>query len=235
MNTRGDINMDRNVLELENVKKIYETGDIQTPALRGVNLKIKQNEIIAIMGPSGSGKSTLLHMIGALDKPTSGKIRIGGMDISKFSEPQLAELRCEKIGFVFQFYNLHPTLTALENVELPLIISEKSKKARRKKALKLLDAVKLKQRVYHLPSQLSGGEHQRVAIARALANDPQIILADEPTGNLDTKTEAQVMDFLLKIQRKRRMTLVIATHEKEIAKHAQEIVYLIDGKIKGGS
>ena len=219
------------IIELQNVKKIYKLDSIETHALRGVDLKIKKKEFIAIMGPSGSGKSTLLHMVGALDKPSFGKIILDGVDISKLKESELARLRGRKIGFVFQFYNLHPNLTALENIELPMMIIEKDKKERRKKALELLKAVGLEKRADHLPSQLSGGEHQRVAIARALANDPEIILADEPTGNLDTKTEAEIMKFLLKLKEERQMTVAVITHENEIAKYAERIVHLIDGKI----
>jgi len=219
------------VIELQNVKKIYKMDGVETHALRGVDLKIKKQEFIAIMGPSGSGKSTLLHMVGALDTPTYGKIILDGVDISILKESELARLRGKKIGFIFQFFNLHPTLTALENVELPMIITEVDKVKRRKKAWELLRAVGLEQRADHLPSQLSGGEHQRVAIARALANDPEIILADEPTGNLDTKTEADIMKFLLKLQKERQMTVAVITHEMEIAKYAERIIHLIDGKI----
>ena len=226
--------MNDTIIELQNIKKIYKMDGVETHALRGVDLKIKKREFVAIMGPSGSGKSTLLHMIGALDRPTSGKIFLDGKDISKLNESQLARLRGIKIGFIFQFFNLHPTLTALENVELPMMVIEKDRQERRKKALNLLKAVGLEDRAYHLPSQLSGGEHQRVAIARALANDPEIILADEPTGNLDTKTEAEIMKFLLKLQKDRQMTIAVITHEPEIAKYAENIVHLVDGKIKIG-
>jgi putative ABC transport system ATP-binding protein len=219
------------VIELQNVKKIYKMDGVETPALSGVNLKIKKQEFIAIMGPSGSGKSTLLHMVGALDKPTFGRIILDGVDISTLKESALARLRGKKIGFVFQFFNLHPTLTALENVELPMIIIERNTEERRKKAHELLKAVGLGRRCHHLPSQLSGGEHQRVAIARALANDPEIILADEPTGNLDTKTEAEIMNFLLNLQKEKQMTVAVITHENEIAEYAERIVRLIDGKI----
>ena len=180
------------------------------------------------------GKSTLLHMIGALDKPTSGKIILDGVDIATLSESDLARLRGKKIGFVFQFFNLHPTLTAYENIELPMIIIEKDRNERKKKAWELLKAVGLEQRAHHLPSQLSGGEHQRIAIARALANDPEIILADEPTGNLDTKTEAEIMKFLLDLQKERQMTVAIITHEAEIARYAQTIVRIVDGNIAHG-
>jgi putative ABC transport system ATP-binding protein len=225
----------KTIIELNNVKKIYNMGGVKTHALRGVNLKIKRKDFVAIMGPSGSGKSTLLHMIGALDKPTSGNIILDGVDIATLSESNLARLRGKKIGFVFQFFNLHPTLTAFENIELPMIIIEKNKNERKKKTWDLLKAVGLENRADHLPSQLSGGEHQRIAIARALANDPEIILADEPTGNLDTKTEEEIMKFLLNLQKERQMTVAIITHEHEIAQYAQTIVHIVDGKIaKGG-
>lgn len=223
------------IIELVDVKKTYNMGGVKTHALRGVNLKIQRKDFLAIMGPSGSGKSTLLHMIGALDKPTSGKIILDGVDIATMSESNLARLRGKKIGFVFQFFNLHPTLTAFENVELPMVITEKDKVERRKKTWELLKAVGLENRAEHLPSQLSGGEHQRIAIARSLANDPEIILADEPTGNLDTKTEAEIMKFLLDLQKKRQMTVAIITHEVEIARYAKNIVRIVDGTIAEGA
>jgi len=227
--------MNDTIIELQNVKKIYKMDGVETHALRGVDLKIKKEEFIAIMGPSGSGKSTLLHMIGALDKPTYGKIIIDGTDISTLKESELARLRGKKIGFVFQFFNLHPTLNALENIELPMIISEKDKKERKQKVFELIRAVGLEHRAHHLPSQMSGGEQQRIAIARALANDPEIILADELTGNLDTKTKADIMNFLLKVQKENKMTVTVITHEQEIAQYAKTIVNIVDGKIKVGS
>ena len=226
--------MNNVIIELQDVKKIYKMDGVETHALRGVNLKIKKEEFVAIMGPSGSGKSTLLHMVGALDKPTSGKIILDGVDISTLKESELARLRGKKIGFVFQFFNLHPTLNALENIELPMIIIEKDKKERQKKALELIKAVGLEHRAHHFPSQLSGGEQQRVAIARALANDPEIILADELTGNLDTKTKAEIMNFLLNMQKERKMTVTVITHESEIAQYAETVVHLVDGVIKVG-
>jgi len=232
-NNKGD-HINDTIIELRNVKKIYNMGGVETHALRGVSLKVEKRDFIAIMGPSGSGKSTLLHMVGALDKPTSGTILLDGKDISKMRESQLARLRGKKIGFVFQFFNLHPTLTALENIELPMMIIETNKTERRKKALDLLKSVGLEKRGDHFPNQLSGGEHQRIAIARALANDPEIILADEPTGNLDTKTEAEIMNFLLKIQDEKKMTVAVITHEQEIAQYAKKIVHIVDGKIKIG-
>jgi putative ABC transport system ATP-binding protein len=222
------------VIELQDVKKIYELNGVTTPALRGVNLKILKGEFLAIMGPSGSGKSTLLHMIGALDRPTSGKIILDGTDINTLKESQLARLRGKKIGFVFQFFNLHPTLTALENIELPMIIVESDKKTRQQKALQLLQAVNMEHRAKHLPSQLSGGEQQRIAIARALANDPEIILADELTGNLDSKTKTEIMQFLLTLQQEHKMTVTIITHEPEIAAYAQSVIRIVDGQIDTG-
>jgi putative ABC transport system ATP-binding protein len=222
------------VIELQDVKKIYKMSGVETPALRGVDLKIRKGQFIAIMGPSGSGKSTLLHMIGALDKPTSGKILLDGIDISTLKESELARMRGKKIGIVFQFFNLHPTLTALENIELPMIVIEKDKKERQRRALELIQAVGLEHRANHLPSQMSGGEQQRIAIARALANNPDIILADELTGNLDTKTKAEIMNFLLALQKEKKMTVTVITHELEIAQYAEQIVHIIDGRIKTG-
>ena len=230
----GDL-MSKAIIELQNVKKIYKMDGVETHALRGVDLKIVKGDFLAIMGPSGSGKSTLLHMVGALDRPTSGKIILDGSDISKLSESDLARLRGKKIGFIFQFFNLYTTLTAVENVELPMMIIEKDKNERRERAYELLKAVGLEKRAHHLPSQLSGGEHQRVAIARALANNPEIILADEPTGNLDTKTEAEIMKFLLNLQEEKQMTVAVITHENEIARYAKNVVHLVDGKITGGA
>lgn len=226
--------MDNTVIELQNIKKIYKMDGVETHALRGVDLKIKKEEFIAIMGPSGSGKSTLLHMIGTLDRPTSGKILLDGVDTSTLKESELARLRGKKIGIVFQFFNLHPTLNAIENIELPMIIVEKDKRERKQKAIELIRAVGLEHRANHFPSQMSGGEQQRIAIARALANDPEIILADELTGNLDTKTKADIMSFLLKLQKEKKMTVTVITHEKEIAQYAEKIVNIVDGKIKVG-
>jgi putative ABC transport system ATP-binding protein len=224
------------IIELQDVKKIYQMDSVTTPALRGVDLKIHKGEFLAIMGPSGSGKSTLLHMIGALDKPTSGKIILDGIDVSTLKDSALARLRGKKIGFVFQFFNLHPTLTALENIELPMMIAETDKKERHRKALELLKSVNMEHRARHLPSQLSGGEQQRIAIARALANDPEIILADELTGNLDSKTKTEIMQFLLHLQQERKMTVTIITHEPEIAAYAETVIHIVDGRIaQGGS
>ena len=222
------------IIELKDVKKIYKMDGVETPALRGVNLKINKGEFVAIMGPSGSGKSTLLHMVGALDTPTSGKVYLDGVDISTLKESDLARLRGKKIGIVFQFFNLHPTLNALENIELPMIVVEKDKKERQQRALELLKAVGLEHRAHHLPSQLSGGEQQRIAIARALANEPEIILADELTGNLDTNTKAEIMNFLLQLQKEKKMTVTVITHELEIAQYAETIIHIVDGRIQEG-
>jgi putative ABC transport system ATP-binding protein len=226
--------MNNVIIELQDVKKIYKMDGVETPALRGIDLKINKGEFVAIMGPSGSGKSTLLHMVGALDKPTSGKVILDGVDISTLKESDLARLRGKKIGIVFQFFNLHPTLNALENIELPMIVVEKDKKERQQRALELLKAVGLEHRAQHLPSQLSGGEQQRIAIARALANEPEIILADELTGNLDTNTKAEIMNFLLQLQKEKKMTVTVITHEPEIAEYAETIIHIVDGKIAHG-
>jgi len=207
---------------------------VETQALRGVDLKIKKGEFMAIIGPSGSGKSTLLHMIGVLDRPTSGKIFLDGIDIYTLNNSELARLRGKKIGFVFQFFNLYPTLTAQENIELPMLILECDRKKREEKALNLIEMVDLEKRAGHLPSQMSGGERQRVAIARAIANDPEIVLADEPTGNLDTKIGSEIMKLFSRLQEEENMTIVMITHELEIAKHAERVVHMIDGKIVRG-
>ena len=223
------------IVRLENVWKVYEEGKVKTLALQGVSLKIKEKESVAIMGPSGSGKSTLLHLIGCLDKPTKGKIWIEGKEVSKLNENELAEIRRNKIGFVFQFFYLIPTLTALENVVLPMVFKGVKKEKREKRAKELLKLVGLEKRMHHKPSELSGGERQRVAIARALANEPKILLADEPTGNLDSKSGALVMKILKKLNKEKGVTLVIVTHDKKIASYADRIIYLKDGKIiKGG-
>ena len=223
------------VIELKEVTKKYQMEEVEVQALKSVDLKIKEEDFVAIMGPSGSGKSTLLHMIGLLDRPTSGKVYIDGTDISKLSDSSLARLRGEKIGFVFQFFNLLPTLNARENIRLPMLILERNRGEIESELSKLLKTVGLETRAKHLPSQLSGGERQRVAIARALANDPPLILADEPTGNLDSKTGEEIMGFLQKLQEDEKVTIVMVTHEADIAEFAKHIIHLKDGKIvKGG-
>jgi putative ABC transport system ATP-binding protein len=220
-----------NVVKLKNVDKVYRMEEVEVYALRGISIEIRRGEYTAVIGPSGSGKSTLLHIMGCLDRPTSGKVFLDGVDVSKLNDFELARLRGKKIGFVFQFFNLYPTLTALENVELPMVIVETDKKERRKRALELLKAVGMEKRINHLPSQLSGGERQRVAIARALANNPSLILADEPTGNLDSKSGEEILLLLKKLQEKENKTVVIVTHNQRVVKYAERIIYLRDGKI----
>jgi putative ABC transport system ATP-binding protein len=222
------------IIKLKNVWKTYKMEEVEVQALKGVDLKIKKEEFVAIMGPSGSGKSTLLQMIGVLDRPTSGKIYLDGTDISRLNDSKLARLRGKKIGFVFQFFNLYPTLTAQENIELPMMILERDRNERKIKATKLLKTVGLENRANHLPSELSGGERQRVAISRALANDPDIVLADEPTGNLDSKSGLEIMNFLNKLQKDEKVTIVVVTHDLNIAEHAERIIRLKDGEIVEG-
>ncbi len=219
------------LIRLENVYKIYKVGNENVYALKGINLKVKRGEVIAIVGPSGSGKSTLLNLIGCLDRPTKGKVLIDGKDVSKLSDDELAEIRRKKIGFVFQFFYLIPGLTALGNVMLPMVFAGIPKEKREERAKKLLKIVGLEKRMNHKPNELSGGERQRVAIARALANDPEIILADEPTGNLDSKTGKEIMEILTKLNKEENVTLIVVTHNPYVASYAERIIYLKDGKI----
>jgi len=219
------------VIELRDVWKIFEIGDVKVEALRGLNLKVNQCEFIAIMGPSGSGKSTAMNMVGALDIPTKGKIYLSGKDISQMEESSLAQIRGKKIGFIFQKFNLINTLSALENVMLPMTFQNIPALERKEKATKLLEQVDLGDRIHHKPNELSGGQQQRVAIARALANDPEVILADEPTGNLDSKTGENVMQFLQRLHKEKGTTVVMVTHDANVAKHAQRTEYLLDGKL----
>lgn len=219
------------VIEIKDVWKTYEMGDNKVHALRGLNLIVKKGEFLAVVGPSGSGKSTAMNMIGALDRPTTGKIFLDGKDISKMSESRIAQIRGRKIGFIFQKFNLINTLTAKENVILPLIFQGYTPAEREKKADELLDLVDLKDRKNHRPGELSGGQQQRVAIARALAADPEVILADEPTGNLDSKTGSTVMDFLKKLHKEKGKTIVMVTHDTKLPKFAQRVETLKDGKI----
>ena len=217
------------VIRLENVWKVYREG-VETVALRGVDLSIEEGEYVSIMGPSGSGKSTLMHIMGLLDTPTKGKVYIEGRDVSRMSEDERARIRRKKIGFVFQAYNLIPSLTAVENVELPLLLDGVPREERRKVAVSLLERMGLGNRLHYYPNQLSGGQQQRVAIARALANDPRIILADEPTGNLDTKTGRKILDLFKELHEEGR-TLVVVTHDPEVAREAERIVKIRDGRL----
>ena len=220
----------KKIIELKDVRKIYSLDTTKVEALRGVDLSIRNGEFISIMGASGSGKSTLLHLIGVLDRPTEGKIYLDGIDISKLKGDKLARLRGVKIGFVFQFFNLYPTLTAEENVALPMIIHEVDKKERDKRAAELLKKVGLGERLDHYPAQLSGGERQRVAIARALANDPSMILADEPTGNLDSKRGMEIMNLFVELNKEGK-TIVMVTHETNIARYSKRVIHVKDGMI----
>lgn len=206
-------------------------GDVKVEALRGLSLDVKKHEFVAIKGPSGSGKSTAVNMVGCLDIPSTGKILLDGEDISLMGESDLAQIRGRKIGFVFQKFNLIPTLTAMENVMLPMVFQGTTAEDRQKRAKELLTMVELGDRIDHRPSELSGGQQQRVAIARSLANDPEVILADEPTGNLDSKTGKMVMFFLKKLH-KTGKTIIMVTHDDKLAKHADRIEHLIDGKIE---
>jgi putative ABC transport system ATP-binding protein len=220
----------KTVIKLSDVSKIYKMDSVDVDALRDVNLEIKEKEFVSIMGASGSGKSTLLHLVGALDLPTKGVVEIGGTDITKLSKKRLARMRGERIGFVFQFFNLYPTLTAKENVELPMIIHEVERKKRSKRSAELLTKVGLGKRMDHYPAQLSGGERQRIAVARALANDPPMILADEPTGNLDSKTGEEIMEIFKELNHEGK-TIVMVTHEHNIARYSRRLIHVKDGKI----
>jgi putative ABC transport system ATP-binding protein len=221
------------IVSAQNVTKVYPMGKVHVVALDDVSFSINAGEFVAIMGPSGSGKSTLMNLIGCLDKPSSGTIAINSTDIARLNDRQLARLRGSQIGFVFQTFNLIPRIDALANVMLPMtFVGDLSPRERRHRATQLLESVGLGARLHHLPSELSGGERQRVAIARALANDPKILLADEPTGNLDTKTGKAILDLFVELNKSGR-TVVVVTHDATVASHARRIIKLLDGKIVG--
>jgi len=225
----------KSIIKLDDIWKIYEMGEVEVNALRGVSLTINQGDFVAITGASGSGKSTMMNLVGCLDLPTKGSIFLDGKDISKMNESDLAQIRGQKIGFIFQQFNLIPTLSALENVMLPLEFQDMPSDIARKRTVEILGLVGLGDRTDHSPSQLSGGEQQRVAIARALANNPDIILADEPTGNLDSKTGTDVLDLLQSLWKKEGKTIIIVTHDLRLASYAKRMVQLKDGQIiKGG-
>jgi putative ABC transport system ATP-binding protein len=219
------------LIEVRDITKIYQMGDMQVHALRGVSLQLGEGELLSIMGPSGSGKSTMMNVLGCLDQPTSGVYYLGGVDVGALSDDALAEIRNKKIGFVFQTFNLLPRTTALQNVELPLIYRGIGGRERRQQAIEALDKVGLEDRIHHRPNELSGGQQQRVAIARALVSAPDIILADEPTGNLDSRSGAEIMAIFQQLNRETGITVVFVTHDAEISAHTRRIVRLYDGRV----
>ena len=218
------------IVQAVNLKKTYMLGKVPVEALRGVNLKVESGDFLAVLGPSGSGKSTLLNLIGALDKPTEGKLLIEGVDVSTLNDNQLAGLR-RRVGFVFQFFNLIPRFTARENVELSMSIADIDRAERRKQAEDLLETVGLKERMNHKPAELSGGEQQRVAIARALANTPRFLLMDEPTGNIDSKTANEIMGLIKRLNEEKGVTIIMVTHDQRLATQAKRAVQMFDGVI----
>jgi putative ABC transport system ATP-binding protein len=217
------------MIEMENIVKTYRMGQVEVHALRGVSLAVEQGEMVAIMGPSGSGKSTLMNVIGCLDQPTSGSYKLEGVEVGQLNDNRLAEIRNRRIGFVFQTFNLLSHSTALANVELPLIYGGASN--RRQRALEALAKVGLSDRIHHRPTELSGGEQQRVAIARALINNPSVILADEPTGNLDSRSSAEIIDIFEQLNREEGITIVFVTHDRDIAHRTMRILHILDGEI----
>ncbi len=222
------------VITAENLTKVYKMGEVEVHALRGVSLKIKRGEVVAIMGPSGSGKSTIMNILGCLDRPTSGEYILDGEVVQSLNDDQLADIRNRKVGFVFQSFNLLPRQTSLANVELPLRYAGMTS-GRKERARASLEAVGLGDRMLHRPTELSGGQQQRVAIARALVNNPAIIMADEPTGNLDSKVGQEIMDLLLGLNRDKGTTLILVTHDPKIGAQAQRTIRLIDGLVEDGA
>jgi putative ABC transport system ATP-binding protein len=227
----GSQNASDQVIRIDRVSKIYQTGDILVHALRGLSLTIRRGEFVAIMGPSGSGKSTLMNIIGCLDRPTKGKYFLEGVDVSTMGKAQLADVRNQRVGFVFQSFNLVSRTSALENVELPLLYAGISSGERKRRAREALAIVGLSDRERNMPNQLSGGQQQRVALARALVNNPSIILADEPTGALDTRTSVEVMEIFQRLNLERNLTVIIVTHESDIAQYAERVIHVRDGRI----
>lgn len=222
--------MEKEIIKLEKIKKTYNLGELELDVLKGISISIKDGEHLSIMGPSGSGKTTMLNILGCLDRPTGGKYLMEGKDISSLEDDELSEIRSRRIGFIFQTFNLIPQLTVLENIGIPLFYQGVEEQIIRDKALELAKLVGLGGRINHRPSELSGGERQRVAVARALINQPILILADEPTGNLDSKTGKDIMELLVQLNKKGK-TLVVITHDQKIADYSKRIVNLLDGKI----
>lgn len=221
----------KSLIKLENVWKVYQLGKVTLEVLKGISLEITPGSFVVLLGPSGSGKSTLLYIIGLLDVPTKGKVFLEGQDASRLSEDELAQLRGKKIGFIFQQFNLLPNLNALENVTIPMLFQGMPEKERRERAESLLESVGLKERIIHRPYEMSGGEQQRIAIARSLANNPEIIVADEPTGNLDSATGKKVMEILKDLHQKEKKTIIVVTHDPRIADYAEDIINIEDGEI----
>lgn len=219
------------LIELKNIHKSYPLDGFELEILKGIDLKIEQGEFVAIMGPSGSGKSTLMNILGCLDTPSSGHYALDGVNVENLSSDDLAEIRNHKIGFVFQGFNLLSRTSALENVELPMVYAKIPQRERHRKAIKALESVGLKERMHHQPNQLSGGQQQRVAIARAIVNEAPIIFADEPTGNLDTKMSVEIMELFTKLNRDLKRTIILVTHEEDIALYADRIIKIVDGEI----
>jgi len=224
--------MNKHILRFDDVWKVYKMGEVEVPALRGVNLDVSRGEFLTILGPSGSGKSTMMNLVGCLDLPTRGSIFLDGENIKDLRESKLSQIRGQKIGFIFQQFNLIPTMSALGNVMLPMEFQEGDEEEIEKRSRELLEMVGLGDRMHHLPTQLSGGQMQRVAIARSLSVNPEIILADEPTGNLDSKTGSFIIDFLSKIHREEKKTIIMVTHDLSLTKKADRVIHLKDGMVE---